>query len=108
MKSMLAILLMALSATATLQQNRPVPVGVRQGEEAVQQGQSSVPPPLYQATGPNSQQLQREANELATLAHSIPPAVGEFTKGVHAKDLDEKLKRIEKISKRLRSELRSM
>jgi hypothetical protein len=50
-------------------------------------------------------QLQKEAAELASLAQSIPPAVDNVSKGLLPKDVLEKLKRIEKISKHMRAEL---
>jgi len=50
-------------------------------------------------------QLKREADELAKLSGEIPPAVEQASKGVIAKDLNERLKRIEKLAKQLRREL---
>jgi hypothetical protein len=50
-------------------------------------------------------QLQREANELSALAGSVPLDIKEVNNGVLPKDFLEKLKRIEKLSKHLRSEL---
>lgn len=102
------VLLCALSAAALLQQNKPVPVGVRQGEQAVYQGEQGIPPPLYRPPGPNLQQMQRDAAELSNLARSVPPEVDALSKGVRAKDLGPKLKKIEKLSKHLRSELRNL
>lgn len=49
--------------------------------------------------------IKKDADELAKLAGSIPPDVDQVAKGLLPKDLKEKLKRIEKVSKRLRSEL---
>jgi len=50
-------------------------------------------------------QLQREADELSTLAQSIPADVRSVTQGMLSKDMLEKLRKIEKISKHLRSEI---
>ncbi len=50
-------------------------------------------------------QLKREAEELSMLAQSVPADVDKLGKGLHPKDLDEKLKRIEKLSKQLRRNL---
>ena len=50
-------------------------------------------------------ELQREADELARTAQSIPGDVGNIRKGMLPKDVLVKLKQIEKLSKRLRSEL---
>ncbi len=49
--------------------------------------------------------LKRQANELATLAQSIPPDIEQVEKGLLPKDLNDKLKRIEKLSKQIRKEL---
>jgi hypothetical protein len=50
-------------------------------------------------------QLQREADELARAAQSIPSDVESVRKGMLPKDVIQKLKQIEKLSKRLRNEL---
>lgn len=50
-------------------------------------------------------QLRREAEELAQLAQSIPLEIEQVSKGLLPKDLNAKLKRIQKLSKRLRSEI---
>lgn len=50
-------------------------------------------------------QLKREAEELSVLAQSIPADVDMLGNGLHPKDLDEKLRRIEKLSKGLRKDL---
>jgi len=49
--------------------------------------------------------LQQEADDLARTAQSIPIDVAGVRQGTLRKDTIEKLKRIEKLSKRLRSEL---
>ena len=50
-------------------------------------------------------QLQREAEDLARTAQTIPSDVASVRKGMMPKDVIEKLKQIEKLSKRLRTEL---
>jgi hypothetical protein len=49
--------------------------------------------------------VKRDADELAKLAGEIPSAVEQANKGILAKDLSDRLKRIEKLSKQLRREL---
>ena len=49
--------------------------------------------------------LQREARDLADLAQTVPLDVDKVNQGLLAKDASEKLKRIEKLAKRLRSEM---
>jgi hypothetical protein len=50
-------------------------------------------------------QLQKEADDLARTAQSIPADLESVRKGMLPKDVIQKLKQIEKLSKRLRSEL---
>jgi hypothetical protein len=50
-------------------------------------------------------ELQREARELSDLAKSLPADMDQVSRGLLPKDTVEKLKRIEKLSKRLRGEL---
>ena len=50
-------------------------------------------------------QLQKEADDLARTAQTIPSDVASVRKGMLPKDVIEKLKQIEKLSKRLRTEL---
>jgi len=49
--------------------------------------------------------VQRDALELARTAQSIPSDVESIKKGMLPKDVLQKLKQIEKLSRRLRSEL---
>jgi hypothetical protein len=50
-------------------------------------------------------QLQKEADDLARTAQTIPSDVASVRKGMLPKDVIQKLKQIEKLSKRLRTEL---
>jgi hypothetical protein len=50
-------------------------------------------------------QLQHDAKELADLSASLPADIEQVNRGVLPKDVVGKLKRIEKISRRLRGEL---
>ena len=50
-------------------------------------------------------QLQQEADDLARTAQTIPSDVANVRKGILPKDVIAKLKQIEKLSKRLRTEL---
>lgn len=49
--------------------------------------------------------VQNEADDLARLAQTIPTDVASVRKGMLPKDVIEKLKQIEKLSKHLRTEL---
>ena len=50
-------------------------------------------------------QLERDAKELLSLAQSLQPDIASINHGLLPKDTLAKLKRIEKLSKHLRSEL---
>jgi flagellar motor component MotA len=49
--------------------------------------------------------LKSDADELVILSQSIHSGIGDVQKGMLPKDLMDKLKQIEKLSKRLRNEL---
>jgi hypothetical protein len=53
----------------------------------------------------NIDQVNAESQELCRLAAALPPQIDQVTKGQLPKDLAENLKRIEKLSKHLRSEI---
>ncbi|MFZ0284074.1 MAG: hypothetical protein WAL32_02490 [Terriglobales bacterium] len=63
------------------------------------------PPPPPSRRAPDPVKLHAEANELVELANSVPAEVDQVSQGKLPKDFAEKLKRIEKLSKHLRSEL---
>ena len=74
------------------------------------------PPSPSEATTPNTPQAplkkhfdavqaQHDARELSDLAKSIPLDIDRVNQGLLPKDTVEKLKRIEKLSKHLRSEI---
>src|SRR5437879_3520024 len=50
-------------------------------------------------------QVQKEGDDLARMAQTSPADVASVRKGMLPKDVIEKLKQIEKLSKRLRTEL---
>jgi len=50
-------------------------------------------------------ELQKEADDLARTAQTIPDDMAALRKGTLPKDLIQKLKQIEKLSKRLRSQV---
>jgi hypothetical protein len=92
------------SSAAAAQGDKRIPPGIRQADKATDQADRDIPPPLIHARK-QSPDLQQEAGELAQLAQSIPAEVEQVNHGVLPKDLSNKLKRIEKLSKRLRNDL---
>lgn len=71
----------------------------RPGDEPPQPGQQRNRPKLDTA------QVKRDADQLAKLADEIPSSVEQANQGVLSKDLNDRLKRIEKLSKQLRREI---
>jgi hypothetical protein len=87
------------------QGTRPIPPGIHEAQRAEDQTQRNEVPPQTQKRGVDPAKLRRDAEELASLAQSIPRDVDQTTKGVLPKDLGEKLKRIEKLAKQLRGQV---
>ena len=63
------------------------------------------PPPMQKQAASDIAKLQRDARELAEISSSIPTDVDRVRKGLLPKDVIEKLKRVEKLSRQLRGEL---
>ncbi len=62
-------------------------------------------PPTERQRARDAVQLKRDAETLVQLAQTIPGGIEQSQKGVLPKDLLDKLKRIEKLSRHLRREL---
>lgn len=65
----------------------------------------TAPPPPAPPHRVNVAQVRRDAEELALLERTIQAQIAAAQRGAVAKDLSANLKKIEKLSKRLRSEL---
>jgi hypothetical protein len=69
------------------------------------------PKPVLQLPDPpkpakiDTAKLQRNAQELAELAASVQPDIDQVRRGILPKEVVDKLKRIEKLSKHMRQEL---
>jgi len=99
-----AVVLCSLLAPG--QQQERIPVGVEKARKA--RTLPTVPPqlkPLPPWRLADPARLQQEADELAKLAQLIPSQVQEVKAGRLPKDLSERLKRIEELSRQLRREL---
>ena len=96
------LLILSLGA-ASQAQSKPVPPARRelQRYEAMHTDE----PPQVQPAHIDQPQLEREAEELFRLAQSVRPDVERLGQGMLPKDVVEKLKRIEKLSKQLRSQI---
>ena len=62
------------------------------------------PPPVIEIKV-DPARLKHDSDELLFLAQSIPWDVNQVSKGMLPRDLKEKLRRIEKLSKQLRNEI---
>jgi hypothetical protein len=100
--SFLGVFLFSVAVAA--QNSKQIPPGIRQADKATAQVDRDIPPPLIHPRG-QSPDLRQMAEELARLAQSIPMQVAQVNHGILPKDLTAKLKRIEKLSKRLRNDL---
>ncbi len=94
-----------LAASLLLAQTRPIPPGVRQADQVEAQTEKNIPPPITRPARLDVAKLGQEADELARIAQTIPPDVASIQKGKLPKDMIEKLKQIEKLSRQLRSQI---
>jgi hypothetical protein len=95
---------LSLGLFCAAQSSRPVPAGMRHAQELEAQNErGSLPSEGARTT--DRAALQHDADQLASLAASVPPGVHNANKGLLEKDLIQKLKLIEKLSKRLRNQL---
>lgn len=94
-----------LAASLLPAQTRPIPPGVRQADQTEAQTEKNIPPPITQPAHLDVAKLGQEADELARIAQTIPPDVASIQKGKLPKDMIEKLKHIEKLSKQMRTQI---
>jgi hypothetical protein len=87
------------------QGSHPIPPGVRQADQAQDQFDKNSVPPMEPRARIDPAKMKHDADELAAIAQSVPSAIDAANKGVLEKDLNEKLKRIEKLAKGLRTQL---
>ena len=99
----IALSVVLLATIGNAQSSKPVPPGIIHERELEAQNESVSPPPIRRSVNPVA--LENQAHQLADLAASMPQAVENANKGVLEKDLIERLKRIEKLAKQLRSQL---
>ena len=74
-------------------------------EPAVTEAPQTRPSAPHTALRIDPLQLQREARELSDLAKSLPSDMDQVNHGLLPRDTIDKLKRIEKLSKHMKSEL---
>ncbi len=103
----ISILLFALllSASAAYAQGPIPPDGRLQADQAEREFEKSIPPPIHQRPTMDFAKVKGDADELVILSQSIHSGIDNVGKGMLPKDLIDKLKQMEKLSKRLRNEL---
>jgi hypothetical protein len=102
--SILLFAVLLCSATAFAQGPLP-PDGQLQAARAERESENSIPPPIQQRHSVDFAKVKGDADELLILSQSIHSGVDNVGKGMLPKDLIDKLKQMEKLSKRLRGEL---
>ena len=65
----------------------------------------SHPPAALQQRGPDRKVMLAQANHLKQLSDAIPDDIEKLSQGVISKDLSERLKKIEKLAKKLREQV---
>jgi len=79
--------------------------GQRQADRAEDQFEKTVPPPTRQQSSVDFAKVKSDADERVILSQSIHSGIDDVGKGMLPKDLIDKSKQMEKLSKRLRNEL---
>jgi hypothetical protein len=106
-----ALWVMVLLPRVCGQETGRIPPGLRQANEANQRANAPLAPSTTTpstASKPRKAdpaQLEREARELAELSAQISKQIAAVNQGQFPKDLTDQLKQIEKLAKRLRSEV---
>jgi hypothetical protein len=102
---LLFALLLSASLAWTQSAARNGNTGQRQADRAEDQFEKTVPPPTRQQSSLDFAKVKSDADELVILSQSIHSGIDDVGKGMLPKDLIDKLKQMEKLSKRLRNEL---
>ncbi len=97
-------IVLCLPASVSPQAPTPIPPGHTAANKATRNAEN-VEPPAQPVQNVTAAQVLQQADELLSLAQQVRADSEHATQGLLAKDLKDKLKRIEKLSKRLREEL---
>ena len=101
---LLAIFVMSAVPQDYGQGGRPIPPGVREADKQTNAPtEAPTSPAKHKKADPAL--LKREAEELSQLSARIPAAIDAVNQGQLPKELEDQLKRIEKLAKHLRSEI---
>ncbi len=101
---LLVVAVQSPSTEALWQAGQPIPPGHTAANDATRQSEKVEPPaPVRQTV--SAAEVQQQVDELLSLAQQVHSDTQRVAQGLVAKDLKDKLKRIEKLSKKLRDEL---
>ena len=98
--SVLLVLLVATPLAGNLAEPQSRP-GLREAEKHI--NAQLDPPVVFGRRGSDPTQIQNEAEELARLSAGIPAQIQSVNQRLLPRDLNDRLKRIEKLAKHLRS-----
>jgi hypothetical protein len=102
---LLVVLFLSAVSVSSTGQSAPIRRGTRQADQAETQTDKNIPPPSTPQAKIDLAKMSREADELSRIAQSIPPDVAGIRNGILPQDVVQRLRQIEKLSRRLRSEL---
>ena len=92
------------SSSSDYGQARPIPPGVREAEKQIN-AQINEPAAKVKHKPVDPVKLQQEADELAKLSAAVRGQIELVRQGQFPTDVEEHLKRIDKLAKQLRSEI---
>jgi hypothetical protein len=98
-----AIFLFSTSIPALPQ--HPIPPGIRQADQSTNSGANVEAPQAQGAKSIDPAKLRADAAELQSLTATIQAQMDQVSKGMIPKDMGDNLKKLEKLAKRLRSEI---
>ena len=101
---LVAVAWQSSSTDVLFQSGQPIPPGHKAANDATRQAEQVEPPATSHPTV-TAAEVQQQADELLSLAQQVHTDTQRAAQGLVAKDLKDKLKRIEKLSKKLRDEL---
>jgi hypothetical protein len=105
---LVSLLLALIAAPAVSQQpclSRRINQRIDTHEQQISQIAKEPTSAEFDARAVRFQSIQRDAEELSGLSASVQSDLQQLGKGLLAKDLDVRLKKMEKLSKKLRQEL---
>ena len=105
MRISLLLFAFLLSVSAAFAQGPVPPDGQLQADRAQREFEKTIPPPIHQQPSVDFAKVKKDADQLLLLSQSIHSGIDDVGKGMLQKDLIDELKQVEKLSKRLRSQL---